>query len=252
VSDWFSHQAGSGSLVLAIPVALLAGLLSFVSPCTLPMLPGYLSYSTGLSGGDIASGNVRRSRMLLGAALFVLGFSVVFIALGLAVGGIAERLVGWEHVATIVLGVLSIVMGLAFIGLMPWLQRDVRFHKVPAVGLAAAPLLGFLFGLGWTPCNGPTLGVISGLAYNQGTAARGGLLLACYALGLGIPFLLVAVAWRKALVAIAWFRRHQQWVTRIGGALMILIGLALITGWWDYLIQQLQYQIVNHWGGLSV
>jgi len=252
MSGWFVHQAGSGSLVLAIPVALVAGLLSFVSPCTLPMLPGYLSYSTGLSGGDIASGNVRRSRMLLGAALFVLGFSVVFVALGLAVGGIAERLVGWEHTATIVLGILSIVMGLAFLGLVPWLQRDVRVHKVPAVGLAAAPVLGFLFGLGWTPCSGPTLGVISALAYDQGTAARGGLLLACYALGLGIPFLLVAIAWRKALVAITWFRRHQRWVTRIGGTLMIVIGLALVTGWWDYLIQQLQDQIVNHWGGLSV
>ena len=252
MSGWFVHQAGSGSLVLAVPVALVAGLLSFVSPCTLPMLPGYLSYSTGLSGGDIASGNVRRSRMLLGAALFVLGFSVVFVALGLAVGGIAERLVGWEHTATIVLGILSIVMGLAFLGLVPWLQRDVRVHKVPAVGLAAAPVLGFLFGLGWTPCSGPTLGVISALAYDQGTAARGGLLLACYALGLGIPFLLVAIAWRKALVAITWFRRHQRWVTRIGGTLMIVIGLALVTGWWDYLIQQLQDQIVNHWGGLSV
>jgi cytochrome c-type biogenesis protein len=252
VSGWFTSQAGSGSLVLAIPVALIAGLLSFVSPCTLPMLPGYLSYSTGLSGGDIAAGNGRRSRMLAGAALFVLGFSVVFVALGLAIGGISTWLIRWQHTANVVLGVLSIVMGLAFIGLIPWLQRDVRIHKVPAVGLAAAPLLGFLFGLGWTPCNGPTLGVISSLAFNQGTAARGGLLLAFYALGLGIPFLLVAVAWRRALVAVAWFRRHQQWVTRVGGVLMILIGIALVTGWWDWIIQQLQYQIVTHWGGLAV
>lgn len=252
MSGWFTHQVGSGSMLLALPVALVAGLLSFVSPCTLPMLPGYLSYSTGLSGADVASGNARRSRMLAGAALFVLGFATVFVLLGVAVGTVAVRLQDYRHVANTVLGILSIVMGLAFIGLVPWLQRDMRVHRIPAVGLAAAPLLGFLFGLGWTPCNGPTLGVITGLAYEQGGAARGGILLAAYALGLGIPFLIVAIAWRKALVAVAWLRVHTRTVTIVGGVLMVVIGLALLTGWWDYVVQQLQVWINGHWNGVSV
>jgi cytochrome c-type biogenesis protein len=252
VSGWFSEQVGSGSMLLALPVALVAGLLSFVSPCTLPMLPGYLSYSTGLAGADVVSGRARRSRMLAGAALFVLGFAAVFVLLGVAVGSVAVRLQDYRHQANTVLGILSIVMGLAFIGLIPWLQRDVRVHRIPAVGLAAAPLLGFLFGLGWTPCNGPTLGVITGLAYEQGGATRGGILLAAYALGLGIPFLIVAIAWRRALVAVAWLRRHTRAVTIAGGVLMILIGLALLTGWWDYVVQQLQVWVNGHWGGVSV
>lgn len=252
MTDWFSATAGSGSMLLAVPVALLAGLLSFVSPCTLPMLPGYLSYSTGLSGADVAAGNVRRSRMVAGAVLFVLGFSVVFVLLGLAVGGIARHLLEFQHIAEVVLGVACIVMGIAFLGLIPVLQRDVRFHRVPAVGLAAAPLLGFLFGLGWTPCNGPTLGVISTLAWQQGTAVRGGLLLGVYSLGLGIPFVVVALAWRKAIVALAWLRRHQRWITRFGGVLMILIGVALLTGWWDYGVQWLQDWVVNRWGGIAL
>ncbi|MEP9384950.1 cytochrome c biogenesis CcdA family protein [Nocardioides sp. KR10-350] len=252
MSAWFTSTASNGSLLLAVPVALVTGLLSFVSPCTLPMLPGYLSYSTGLSGADLAEGNVRRGRMLLGSVLFVLGFTVVFVLLGLAVGGIASKLLAYTDVANRVLGILCIVMGIAFIGLIPALQRDVRFHKVPAVGLAAAPLLGFLFGLGWTPCNGPTLGVISTLAWNEGTAARGGLLLACYSLGLGIPFVVVALAWRKAMVAVRWLRSHQRAITRVGGALMIVVGLALVTGWWDYAVQALQNWVVSHWEGLAL
>jgi len=252
MSGWFTSTAGSGSLLLAIPVALIAGLLSFVSPCTLPMLPGYLSYSTGLSGADLAAGNVRRGRMLLGSVLFVLGFTVVFVLLGLTVGGVAYKLAGFQETASRILGALCIVMGIAFLGLIPALQRDIRVHKIPAVGLAAAPLLGFLFGLGWTPCNGPTLGVISTLAWAQGTAARGGLLLACYSLGLGIPFVVVALAWRKALAAVRWLRGHQQAITRVGGALMIIVGIALLTGWWDYAVQHLQVWIVNHWEGIAL
>jgi len=178
MGDWFSNTASSGSLLLAIPVALVAGLASFLSPCVLPMLPGYLSYATGLSGAELAAGDVRRSRMLLGSILFVLGFSVVFVALGVASGSLGP----WyaEHATLIdrVLGVFTIVMGLAFIGVVPWLQRDARVHKVPAVGIAAAPLLGFLFGLGWSPCIGPTLGAIDTLAAISGTATRGGILLA--------------------------------------------------------------------------
>jgi cytochrome c-type biogenesis protein len=252
VSDWFSQQAGNGSMLLAIPVALVAGLLSFVSPCTLPMLPGYLSYSTGLSGGDIASGNVRRSRMLLGAVLFVLGFSVVFVALGVATGSIGFWYIEHKTLVDRILGVFTVLMGLAFIGVVPWLQRDVRVHKVPAVGLLAAPLLGFLFGLGWTPCVGPTLGVIDGLAATSGTATRGGVLLAFYSLGLGLPFIVFAVLWRRALGALAFLRRHQRWVTRIGGVMLIVVGLALLTGWWQYALDWLQINLVDHWSGVNL
>jgi cytochrome c-type biogenesis protein len=135
---------------------------------------------------------------------------------------------------------------------VPWLQRDMRVHKVPAVGLVAAPLLGFLFGLGWTPCVGPTLGVIDGLAATSGTAARGGLLLAFYSLGLGVPFVLFAVLWRRALGALKVIRRHQRWVTRIGGVMLVLVGLALLTGWWDYAIQWVQLHLVDHWAGVNL
>lgn len=252
LGTWFHDTAASGSLVLAVPVALVAGLVSFFSPCVIPLLPGYLSYATGLSGADVVAGNGRRSRMLAGSVLFVLGFSVVFVLLGVAAGGVGYWLFDYQDVIDRVLGVICIVMGIAFLGLIPALQRDVRFHKVPAVGLAAAPLLGFLFGVGWTPCAGPTLGTISTLAVNQGTALRGGLLLAVYSLGLGIPFVIVALAWRKAMGALRWLRNHQRAITRAGGVLMILVGLALLTGWWEYAIQGVQNWVVDHWEGIAL
>lgn len=170
MSDWFTDQAAAGSLALAVPVALLAGLVSFFSPCVIPLLPGYLSYATGLSGADLES--ARRGRMLAGALLFVLGFAVVFVAIGTAAGSLGAWLVDWKREITVVLGLVTIVLGLMFAGLLPGLQRDWRVHQVPAVGLAAAPLLGFLFGLGWSPCMGPTLAVITNLSLNEGTAAH--------------------------------------------------------------------------------
>src|SRR5262245_29435951 len=134
MGDWFGHTAGSGSLVLAIPVAMLAGLVSFFSPCVIPLLPGYLSYATGLSGADLASGEVRRGRMFLGSLLFVLGFSTVFVLLGAATGWLGDWIVVNERLLTVILGVVSVVLGLAFLGFVPWMQRDVRVHKVPTVG----------------------------------------------------------------------------------------------------------------------
>jgi cytochrome c-type biogenesis protein len=248
MADWFQQTAGSGALALAIPVAVLAGLVSFFSPCVLPLLPGYLSYATGLSGADLASGEVRRGRMLAGAALFVLGFSAVFVSLGVLSASVFRFFAVNARTFDVILGLLAIVLGLAFMGvlntLLPWLQRDVRVHKVPSVGLAAAPLLGFLFGLGWTPCIGPTLGVILTLTANE-TGARGGLLLAFYSLGLGIPFIIAALAWRRALGAFAWVRRHQQWVMRAGGAFLILIGVALLTGWWAEAVAWVQIHLVS-------
>src|SRR5687767_9397584 len=197
MGDWFQSQAGTGSLALAIPVALVAGLVSFFSPCVIPLLPGYLSYATGLSGADLA--DARRGRMLVGSILFVLGFAAVFVAIGTAAGSLGSWLVVWQREITVVLGVLTIVLGLMFAGLVPGLQRDWRIHKVPAVGLAAAPVLGFLFGLGWSPCLGPTLAVITNLSIQEGTAARGALLSGVYALGLGLPFVAAALAYRRSL-----------------------------------------------------
>ncbi len=242
--NWFTEQAGSGSLVLAIPVALLAGLVSFFSPCVIPLLPGYLSYATGLSGADLE--NARRGRMLAGALLFVLGFAVVFIAIGTAAGSLGSWLVDYRRQITTVLGGLTIVLGLMFAGWLPGLQRDWRVHKVPAVGLAAAPLLGFLFGLGWTPCVGPTLGVIFNLSLSEGTAARGAILSGIYALGLGLPFIAASLAYRRALSFFAVVRRHQVLVMRIGGLMLILVGLLMVSGAWDYAVQWLQVRLVNN------
>jgi cytochrome c-type biogenesis protein len=243
VADWFQQQASSGSLVLAIPVALIAGLVSFFSPCVIPLLPGYLSYATGLSGADLE--DARRGRMLAGAVLFVLGFSVVYVLLGWVSGSVGGWLVAWRSQLEIVLGIVTILLGLAFAGLVPYLQRDWRVHQVPAVGLAAAPLLGFLFGVGWTPCIGPTLAAITNLSLNEATAGRGALLAGVYCLGLGVPFIVAALAYRRALGAFAVIRRHQQWVTRIGGVMLVLVGLALVTGWWDLAVNWLQVHLVN-------
>jgi cytochrome c-type biogenesis protein len=243
MGEWFQQQAASGSLVLAIPVALVAGLVSFFSPCVIPLLPGYLSYATGLSGADLE--HARRGRMLAGALLFVLGFTAVYVLLGWVSGSVGSWLVEWRLQLEIVLGVLTILLGLAFMGLVPFLQRDIRVHQVPAVGLAAAPLLGFLFGVGWTPCIGPTLAAITNLSLNEATAGRGALLSAVYCIGLGLPFIVAAVAYRRALGAFGFVRRHQQWVTRLGGVMLVLVGLALITGWWDQAVTWLQLHLVD-------
>lgn len=244
MAEWFQQQASSGSLLLAVPVALVAGLVSFFSPCVIPLLPGYLSYATGLSGADLE--HARRGRMLAGSLLFVLGFSVVYVLLGWVSGSIGGWLVDWRSQLEIVLGVITILLGLAFAGLVPFLQRDFRVHQVPAVGLAAAPLLGFLFGVGWTPCIGPTLAAITNLSLNEATAGRGALLAGVYCLGLGVPFIVAALAYRRALGAFGFVRRHQQWVTRIGGLMLVLVGLALVTGWWDQAVSWLQLHLVDN------
>lgn len=243
--DFFTDAAASGSLLLAVPVAVIAGLVSFFSPCVIPMLPGYLSYATGISGADLAKGRQRRGRMVVGSTLFVLGFAAVFVALGAITGQAGFWLVAHVRQLNIVLGIVVVLLGLAFLGLVPLLQRDVRIHKVPAVGLAAAPLLGFLFGLGWTPCVGPTLGVIWTLSAHEGTAARGALLSGFYALGLGVPFILSAVAYERSLFAVAWVRRHQVWITRLGGLMMIAVGVLLLTGLWDQMVQWIQLALVS-------
>lgn len=241
IGDWFGDTALSGSLLLALPVALVAGLVSFFSPCVVPLLPGYLSYTTGLSGADIAEGkDAPRGRMLLGASLFVFGFSVVFVSFGALFGAVGEWLFEYQRTISIVMGVVIIGLGLSFMGWVPGLNRDLRVHRVPAVGVAAAPLLGALFGLGWTPCMGPTLSAINSLALQEGSALRGAILGLVYCFGLGLPFILAAVAYRRMLGAIGFVRRHQAWVMRIGGGMLIIVGVLLVTGWWDVLVNHLR------------
>ncbi|GII81328.1 cytochrome C biogenesis protein CcdA [Sphaerisporangium rufum] len=224
----------AGSLIVALPVAVAAGLVSFLSPCVLPLVPGYLSYVTGMSADP------RRGRMVAGATLFVLGFAMVFVLGGALFGGLGSLLLGNAEVITRVLGALTIVLGLAFLGLLPGLQRDVRVHRLPAAGVATAPLLGVVFGLGWTPCIGPTLSAVLSLSLDQASAVRGAVLAFAYALGLGLPFVLAALAYRRALRAFAVVRRHSRLVTRIGGAMLVAVGLLLVTGLWGQLIATVQ------------
>jgi cytochrome c-type biogenesis protein len=234
-----TETISEGALLLALPIALLAGLVSFFSPCVLPLVPGYISYVTGMGGTDLAE--ARRGRMVMGASLFVLGFTVVFVSGGALFGYFGSTLQEQREVLSKVLGGLMILLGVFFMGLMPWLtQREFRFHKRPAAGLAGAPLLGALFGIGWTPCLGPTIASVNALAFQEATAGRGAVLMVAYCLGLGLPFVLAAVAFRKALGAFGWIKKHYTWVMRIGGGMMIATGLLLLTGAWDTLVQEMQ------------
>jgi len=234
LASWAEAAVG-GSMALALPVALLAGLVSFFSPCVVPLLPGYVSYATGLGAAEVVEGSPRRGRMLAGTSLFVLGFAAVFVLTGVVAGAAGRVLAEYRDVITRVLGVVIIVLGLIFTGVLKIGQRDLRSHRIPAVGVAAAPLIGVVFALGWTPCLSPTLGVVVNLGFNEGTAVRGGLLGFVYALGLGIPFVLAGLAFTKMASAVAYFRERQQLVMRIGGVLLIIVGLLLVTGTWNML-----------------
>lgn len=232
VGDSLASTVLGGSLLLALPVAVLAGLVSFLSPCVLPLVPGYLSYVTGLSGADLGEDIRRKGRLLAGCVLFVLGFTVVFVSAGALFGGVGALLQVYAGVITRVLGAITIALGLAFAGLIPGLQRDLRFHFVPAAGLAGAPLLGVLFGVGWAPCIGPTLAAVQTLAFSSASAVRGAVLATAYCLGLGLPFIFAALAFRRALGAFSVVKRHYAWVMRAGGAMLVLIGVLLVTGLW--------------------
>ncbi|MFZ4496458.1 MAG: cytochrome c biogenesis CcdA family protein [Candidatus Nanopelagicales bacterium] len=225
----------SGSLLFAFPVAFAAGLIAFLSPCVLPLAPGYVSYMTGLTGAELADG--RKSRLLLGSVLFVLGFSVVFVSFGAFFGGVGSVLLQYQDVITRVLGVVVIIMGLAFMGFIPGLQREWRIHRLPNWGVAGAPILGVLFGLGWTPCIGPTLAAVQTLAFTEASALRGALLSFVYCLGLGLPFVLLAVLFSRTARALAWVKGHYLLVMRIGGGMLVIVGVLLVTGvWTDFTI----------------
>jgi cytochrome c-type biogenesis protein len=233
----------TGSMLVAVPIAVVAGAISFFSPCVVPLLPGYLSYVTGLSAAELGSN--RRGRMLAGTSLFVAGFSAVFILTGVLFGAIGNALLEHQTLITRILGAGTVVLGLIFLGGFGFLQRDLRVHRVPAVGIAAAPLLGVLFGFGWTPCIGPTLGTVMNLAATEGSSTRGAVLALVFSLGLGIPFIVAALAFRRMLGAVAWVRRHQLLVIRVGGVLMIVVGLLLLTGVWDSVTADLRQWVSN-------
>src|ERR1044072_6418640 len=243
MGEWFSSTVLQGSLLLAVPVALVAGAVSFFSPCVVPLLPGYVSYMTGLSGADLEAARGNRGKLLLGSVLFVLGFSLVFLTFGMVFGALGSWFAEYQDTITRVMGVVTIVLALAFVGWIPLLERDVRVHRVPAVGVAAAPLPGVIFGLGWTPCIGRTLSAVLSLSLTEGSAMRGTLLAFVYSLGLGLPFILAALAFRKVIGAVGWVRRHQAWVTRAGGVMLVVVGLLLVTGGWDLIVAA-----VRRWG----
>ncbi len=220
----------SGSLVFAMLIAFAAGLLAFLSPCVLPLAPGYISYITGLTGAELSEG--RKGRVLLGSVLFVFGFSVVFVSYGALFGGMGSLLLEYSDWINRILGVFVIAMGMAFMGLIPGLQRDYRFHHVPKWGVAGAPILGVAFGIGWTPCIGPTLAAVQTLAFTEASAARGALLSLVYSLGLGLPFILIGLLFTRAARALKFLRTHNLAIMRIGGAMLVVVGLLLLTGAW--------------------
>lgn len=222
----------SGSLWLALPIAFTAGVVAFLSPCVLPLAPGYLSYVTGLTGAELA-GSRRRGTVLAGSLLFVLGFSVVFVSYGVLFGGVGSTLLRYTDVISRVLGIFVIALGLAFMGVIPGFQREFRIHRLPRWGVAGAPVLGVLFGLGWTPCIGPTLAAVQTLAFTEASALRGAVLSFAYCLGLGLPFVVLAVAFSRLAGAVSFLRRHSLVIMRVGGVLLVLVGVLLVTGLWN-------------------
>jgi cytochrome c-type biogenesis protein len=257
----FASIVGTGPLVLAVAVAAIAGIVSILSPCVLPLVPGYLSYVTGLAGSDLDArtttpstaaavengGGVAlktrqtraihiKGRVLAGTSLFVLGFAVVFTLLTTLVANIGFGLIRYQGAINVGLGVLIIVLGLGYLGLIPGLQREARIHKLPAAGLIGAPILGAVFAISWVPCVGPTLGAVVALATTSGQTDRAVVLALAYSLGLGIPFVVFGLFFRELLGVFRAIRRNSRWVTRIGGVLLILVGIALITGGWGHFL----------------
>jgi cytochrome c-type biogenesis protein len=256
----------TGSLLLAVPLALIAGAISFFSPCVLPLVPAYLSMVTGLSGEQLtgeagepdepaggSGGNrvatavraARRSRVVTGAVLFSAGFTAVFVCYGALGGGLGSTLLEYQDVISRVLGVIVIIMGVTYLGFGPlgrtmWWNADARIHAAPRPGLWGAPLLGVVFGLGWTPCIGPTLAAVQTLAFTEASAARGALLSLAYCIGLGFPFIFIAQGFASLAGALRWGRTHAKAISRVGGVMLVALGVLLVTGLWSDLIVQLQ------------
>ena len=254
----FAHIAAAGPLLVALGACLLAGLVSFASPCVVPLVPGYLSYLAAVVGVDEASptgtgtGTVQapaavRWRVAGSALLFVAGFTTVFVLGTVVVLGMATTLITNQLLLQRIGGVLTIVMGLVFVGLIPALQRQARFSPRQLTTVAGAPLLGAVFGLGWTPCLGPTLtGVITVASATDGASvARGIVLVIAYCLGLGIPFVLLAFGSARAVAGLGWLRKHTRAIQIFGGALLIAVGAALVTGVWNDFVSWLRDAFVS-------
>ncbi|TDB70020.1 cytochrome c biogenesis CcdA family protein [Micromonospora sp. KC721] len=289
MGDTFRELAQSGPLLLAVGAAALAGLVSFLSPCVLPLMPGYLSYVTGLAGVDL-EGRTRRTaapaaagppgpedaspdagppdradeagaagagvavatraesrpavlvkgRVLAGTLLFIAGFTFVFTATAILFAGFGRIFFDYERTFQVVVGALVVLLGLGYLGVLPGLQREFRINRLPAAGLLGAPVLGAVFALSWMPCTGPTLGAVLGMAATGGQTDRAVVLAVAYCLGLGVPFVAFGLGFQRLLGVFRAVRRNSRWVTRIGGALLILIGLALITGGWQNVVIWLQ------------
>ena len=280
MGETFRQLAESGPLLLAVGAAALAGLVSFLSPCVLPLMPGYLSYVTGLAGSDLEGGARKgplltppveegpllntgsaggvsvaeraapertvaavKGRVLAGTLLFIAGFTVVFVATAILFSGVGKLFFRYERTLEIVIGALVVVLGLGYLGVIPGMQREFRIRWLPAAGLLGAPVLGAVFALSWLPCTGPTLGAVLGMAATEGGTDRAVLLAVAYCLGLGIPFVVFGLGFQRLLGVFRAVRRNSRWVTRIGGALLIAIGLALITGGWVNVVIWLQTNV---------
>jgi cytochrome c-type biogenesis protein len=252
--DPSTSLAVSGPLLAAVAVAVLAGAVSFASPCVVPLVPGYLAYLAGLVGADAPPASVDearvpragRWRVAGAAALFVAGFTAVFGAILVGVVWLADALVRNELVLQRLGGVVMVAMGLAFIGLVPFLQRERRLHWVPRAGLWGAPLLGAVFGLGWVPCVGPTLaGVVAVAAGTGGGSLRGVVLTLAYCAGLGLPFVVIALGASRAVRALGWLRRHTRAIQVGGGVLLVAVGLLLVSGLWGGLLARLQVSVTG-------
>lgn len=228
----------SGSLIAAIPMALLAGIVSFISPCVLPLLPGYL--------GFIAGNSSSRSRLLLGSGLFVLGFSIVFVSFGALFGGLGAVVLanglGWVQR---VLGILVIFMGLVLVGQFSFMQRTFKIQVARGLGLWGAPLLGIAFGLGWTPCIGPTLAAVLTLASDAGSPTKGAILAFVYALGIGLPFVAIAAGFGWATKSVGFIKRHLRAFNIAGGVMLIVLGVLLVTGIWNSFVAWLQVGLIG-------
>ncbi|MEH0970220.1 cytochrome c biogenesis protein CcdA [Micromonospora sp. CPCC 205546] len=256
MGETFSELARSGPLLLAIGAAALAGLVSFLSPCVLPLVPGYLSYVTGLAGADLETRRPRvgssppggggvavrertepakvavKGRVLAGTLLFIGGFTVVFTATAILFASVGRVFFEHQRTLEIVIGALVVVLGLSYVGLLPGLQREFRIQRLPAAGLLGAPVFGAVFALSWVPCAGPTLGAVMGMATASGQTDRAVVLALAYCVGLGLPFVVFGLGFERLLGVFRAVRRNSRWVTRVGGALLVLIGLALVTGGW--------------------
>ncbi|MFM6980542.1 MAG: cytochrome c biogenesis CcdA family protein [Micrococcales bacterium] len=226
----------NSSLLVAIPFAILAGLVSFISPCVLPLVPGYLGFVSGMASSEKGKGKI-----VLGTVLFVLGFTLVFVLLGTALGSLGTILLVEGRIwVQPIAGALVILLGLVLMGQFGFMQKTIKLNITPKAGLAFAPLLGIIFGLGWTPCIGPTLSAVMTLVLTEGSAGKGALLAFCYSLGIGLPFIALAFGFSWATGSVAFVRKHIRGFNIAGGALLILLGLLLVTGLWNTLIAQVQ------------